>query len=98
MPHTEAILPAVTAAQMHTAFELLRLHNRTFAAAMADPVLARIVRARASALRTADYLATHSRTVHHVQRCQLGLDGHPRGWVTQTVAGGVAKNLPELLL
>lgn len=80
-------LPPVTDEHRRAAFFSLRLVRRTYAEALQDPILSRIVEARAHTLRTKEFEASHQRTVVPVKRCQPGLDGHPLRWCTQMAPG-----------
>ena len=76
-------MPPVTMEHLRAAFELMAWRGWTFEAAMADPIRARVVRARAAQMRTQEYQRTHRRTVVPVRRY------NPRDdrWCTQLVAG-----------
>jgi len=84
---TRADLPPVTQAQLQAAFVAMRWPGWSYAAAMADPMRSRLVRARAASMRTAQWMAEQRRTVVPVRRCRPGLDGHPMRWCTQMEPG-----------
>lgn len=80
-------IPPISDADLHQAFEGMGWNGWTFAAAMADPFRSRVLKARASDLRTKRWLKSQRRTVVPVKRVRLGVDGHPVGWATQLVMG-----------
>jgi hypothetical protein len=81
-------LPPVTDAHRAAAFESLRFRCcATLAEALADPVRARVVEARAHALRTAEWKRTQAtRTTTLARR----IDPTTGTWRTQRVATGWA--------
>lgn len=76
-------MPPVTNDHLRAAFEAMAWPGWTFEAAMADPIRARVVRARAAQMRTQEYQRTHRRTVVPVRR----YDPRSGRWCTQRVAG-----------
>jgi hypothetical protein len=90
-------LPEITQDHRRRAFELLAMRGvPNFDAAMSEPWRARVIEARAAALRTQEWQASQQRTQQLVPRVRLGLDGHPIGWCTQVVAGAHAPRKPGL--
>ena len=84
---TAADMPPVTPEHLQAAFVAMRWVGWSFNGAMADATLRRLIECRAAHMRTADWEATTKRTVVPVKRVQLGVDGHPIGWVTQMAPG-----------
>lgn len=78
-----ATLPPVTDAHRQAAFARLHLRGWTFAAAMQDPLRARVINAMAAQQRTAEWRAQHTRSTRLVRRLQPA-SGR---WCTQRVAG-----------
>ena len=85
-------MPPVTMEHLLAAFELMAWRGWTFEAAMADPIRARVVRARAAQMRTQEYQRTHRRVVQAVRRYSPSDDR----WCTQRVAGRFGDNQPIL--
>lgn len=89
-PHDCPTDMPVTDAHRHQAFEIIRPAGCTYTEAMELPqfaVLRRVIEAKAHDLRTAEWLQTHQRSVVRVPRVQMGTDGHPMRWTTQTAPG-----------
>jgi hypothetical protein len=84
-------MPPVTDSHRQHAYIIIRPAGRSYSAAMADPMLARVIEAKAHALRTADWLRTQQRTVVPVKRVRLGSDGHPMAWCTQMAPGPLVR-------
>lgn len=82
----------LTPAQLQAAFEAFAWVGWTFDAAMADPLRARLVRARAAALRTREYQRTHVRQWATVRR----FDPARGRYVSQRVPLGWDDNNPVL--
>ncbi len=74
----------LTTEQLHAAFEAFAWVGWTFDAAMADPLRARLVRARACQLRTREYERTHTRQWATVRR----FDPARQRYVSQRVPVG----------
>lgn len=81
-----------TADQLHAAFEAFAWLGWTFAAAMADPLRARLVRARAAQMRTREFQRTHDRAWTTVRR----LNPRTGQWCTQRVPTGWDAHSPAL--
>lgn len=79
----------VTPAHLQAAFTAMAWAGWTYTAAMADPLRARLVRARAAQLATAQFTASHQRTARLVRRFN---PAKPAGqaWTTQRVPGAWA--------
>ena len=89
---TPPTLPPVTDAHRAAAFERLHLRGWTLAAALADPLRARVINALAAQMRTAEWRAQHTRSTRLVRRLQPA-SGR---WCTQRVAGDWDETQPEL--
>ena len=74
---------ALTEQQLRAAFQAMAWLGWTFEAAMADPIRSRVVKARATAMRAAEYRSTHTRRVRLVRRFNPATGA----WRTQRVAG-----------
>ena len=82
-------LPPITDAHRAAAFETLSFRCcATLAEAMADPVRAKVVEARAAALRTAEWQRTHAVRTSTVAR---RFDPATGTWRSQRVATGWAQ-------
>jgi hypothetical protein len=98
-----ADLPPVTQAHQREAYERMALRNRelaalSFTAAMTKPSARLAIELLARKIRTDEFKATQARTVRHVKRVVLGVDGHPIDWKTQCVPGPlVARTQDELI-
>jgi hypothetical protein len=82
-----ADLPPVTDANRRQAFMVIAPKGRNYTAAMADPVLRRVIEAKAACIRTEYWQRTQMRSMVPVKRVRLGSDGHPMGWCTQMATG-----------
>lgn len=73
----------LTDQQLQAAFAAMAWSGWTFEAAMAAPIRSRVLKARAAAMRAAEYRRTHTRTVRLVRRFNPATGA----WRTQRVAG-----------
>lgn len=93
-------LPEVTLAHRQEAFERMKWQGWTYEAAMAFDMRKRLVECLAHHIRTQEWMRDTKRTVQHVKRVRLGIDGHPVGWATQIVMGPrvqtIQKDITEL--
>lgn len=94
-PATPPSMPPVTDAHRQAAFASLRLRCcATLAEAMADPLRARVVEARAHQLRTREWLATQAMAVTTPVR---RLDPRTGLWCTQVARTGWAGDAGRLI-
>lgn len=84
---SDAELPPVTMAHRLAAFELMAWTGTTYAQAMQNDTRRQVLAIKAAQLRNEECDWATPRTVSLVQRCELGLDGHPIGYRTQRVPG-----------
>lgn len=86
MARAQAYVPDITDAHRRAAFVSLRWMG-SYHDAMSAPFRARLIEARAHDIARKEWEATTTRTVQHIPRAVLGCDGHPIGYITQTVPG-----------
>jgi hypothetical protein len=87
---TKCELPPVTDVHRRAAFEAMRWGGWTYQASMQHDIRRRLIEARATQIRTAEFRAAHQRSVVPVKRVVLGSDGHPVSWCTQMTRGDFA--------
>ncbi len=96
-----AEMPEVTQAHRQEAFGRMKWNGWTYEAAMKFDMRKRLVECLAHHIRTQEWMAKTNRSVQHVKRVRLGIDGHPVGWATQIVMGPrvqtIQQNITELL-
>ncbi len=76
-------LPPITDAHRRAAFALLAMPGWSYAAALRDPLRAKLIECRAAQLRTREWQAQHRQATECVRR----LDPATGQWRTQRVAG-----------
>lgn len=82
-------LPPVTDEHRQRALQTMGWRGWTLAAALADPIRARVLEGLAATLRTREWQAAHARETRYVRRC----DPATGRWCTQRVAGDLSPQL-----
>jgi len=85
-------LPPISDAHRRAAFAMLAMPGWSYAAALRDPLRAKLIECRAAQLRTREWQAQHSQATECVRR----IDPITGRWCTQRVAGAWVDSQPSL--